>query len=79
MLYYIIFYYLDMLIKQKIYCEYYKYSQYYDELSPRLQRLRMKMMHYDFEVFHSPGKEIVAADCLSRAPVKIDLTQVSEL
>lgn len=36
-------------------------------------------MHYDFEVFHSPGKEIVAADFLSRAPVKINLVHASDL
>ncbi|RLU18028.1 hypothetical protein DMN91_010270 [Ooceraea biroi] len=44
-----------------------------DELSPRLQRLRMRLMHYDFEVFHSPGKNIVAADYLSRVPLQEDL------
>lgn len=50
-----------------------------DELSPRLQHMRMRLMHYDFEVFHSPGKEIVTADFLNRAPTQVNFIQKSDL
>lgn len=35
-----------------------------DELSPRLQRMRMRLMHYDFKCFYTAGKDILAADYL---------------
>lgn len=37
-----------------------------DELTPRLQRFRLRLMRYDYEVYYVPGKEIVVADALSR-------------
>ena len=38
-----------------------------DEVPPRLQRLRMHLMHFRFrEVNHVPGKEMYIADALSR-------------
>ncbi len=40
-----------------------------DELSPRLQRFRMRLMRYQFTVFYTPGKNLHVADTLSRAPV----------
>lgn len=36
-----------------------------DELSPRLQRMRMRLMHYDYDIHYTPGKDIIAADDLS--------------
>lgn len=39
----------------------------------------MRLMHYNYEVFHSSGKEIVVTDYLSRVPVKINLAQASNL
>lgn len=42
-----------------------------DELSPRLQRMRMRLMHYNFECFYTAGKDILAADYLSHSPFKI--------
>jgi len=50
-----------------------------DELSPCLQRMRMRLMHYDFEVFHSPGKDIIVADYLSRTPIQGNHIQTSDL
>ncbi|CAG7718948.1 unnamed protein product, partial [Allacma fusca] len=44
-------------------------SKNVDELSPRLQRIRMRMMRYTYEIFHTPGKELIAADTLSRNPL----------
>ena len=43
-------------------------------LSPRLQRLAMKLQRYNFILKHVPGKDMFLADALSRAPMedKID-------
>ena len=38
-----------------------------NEMSPRIQRLMMKMQRYDFELIYTPGKHLVLADALSRA------------
>ncbi|XP_063055929.1 uncharacterized protein K02A2.6-like [Engraulis encrasicolus] len=40
-----------------------------NEMSPRIQRLIMKLQRYDFELIYTPGKHLVIADTLSRAPV----------
>ncbi|XP_018403211.1 PREDICTED: uncharacterized protein LOC108780116 [Cyphomyrmex costatus] len=40
-----------------------------DELTPRLQRIRMRLMRYNYKVTFVPGKQLVLADCLSRNPV----------
>ncbi|XP_054864601.1 uncharacterized protein K02A2.6-like [Amphiprion ocellaris] len=37
------------------------------EMSPRIQRLMMKLQRYDFNLIYTPGKLIVLADALSRA------------
>uniref|UniRef100_A0A1A7ZDY0 Reverse transcriptase RNase H-like domain-containing protein n=1 Tax=Nothobranchius furzeri TaxID=105023 RepID=A0A1A7ZDY0_NOTFU len=37
------------------------------DMSPRLQRLMMKLLSYDFELIYTPGKQIVFTDALSRA------------
>lgn len=37
-----------------------------DELTPRLQRFRIRLMRYDYKIYYSPGKELVIADALSR-------------
>ncbi|XP_055915467.1 uncharacterized protein K02A2.6-like [Eupeodes corollae] len=42
-----------------------------DDLTPRLQRLRMRMMRYDFSIFYTPGKDLIAADALSRQPLHV--------
>ncbi|UYV66641.1 K02A2.6-like, partial [Cordylochernes scorpioides] len=42
-----------------------------DEMSPRIQRLRLRMMRYSYSIPHMPGKDIVVADALSRSPIKI--------
>ncbi len=39
-----------------------------NDLSPRLQRLRMKIMRYSYDIFHTPGKKLIVADTLSRKP-----------
>ncbi|KAG1671242.1 Transposon Ty3-I Gag-Pol polyprotein [Nymphon striatum] len=46
-------------------------SKRLDELTPRLQRYRLRMMRFSYEVQHVPGKSLHTADALSRAPVDI--------
>ena len=40
-----------------------------EELPLRVQRLRLRMMRYSFSIIHVPGKQLVIADALSRAPL----------
>ena len=44
-------------------------SKNLEEMSPRIQRLRMRLLRFDFTVSHVPGKSLLTADALSRAPV----------
>jgi len=39
-----------------------------NEMSPRIQRLIMKLQRYDFDLKYTPGKHLVLADALSPAP-----------
>ena len=39
-----------------------------DELPIRVQQFRMRMMRFNFSISHVPGKNLVIADTLSRAP-----------
>ncbi|KAK7933488.1 hypothetical protein WMY93_004384 [Mugilogobius chulae] len=39
-----------------------------NDMSPRIQRMMMSLQRYDFELIYTPGKYIVLADALSRAP-----------
>ena len=40
-----------------------------DELPPRIQRFRMRLMRFRYSISHVPGKDLITADTLSRAPV----------
>lgn len=40
-----------------------------DVLPPRIQRFRMMLMRYQYEILHVPGKLLATADTLSRVPV----------
>ena len=40
-----------------------------DELSPRIQRLSIRLMRYSYKVIYTAGKNLTTADALSRAPV----------
>ena len=37
------------------------------DLSPRLQRMRLRTLHYQYKVIHVPGKEMYLSDYLSRS------------
>ncbi|XP_061127410.1 uncharacterized protein K02A2.6-like [Syngnathus typhle] len=39
------------------------------ELPPRIQRFRLRLMRYSYSISHTPGKALLTADTLSRAPV----------
>ncbi|XP_026050672.1 uncharacterized protein K02A2.6-like [Astatotilapia calliptera] len=39
-----------------------------NDITPRIQRMMMVLQRYDFELIYMPGKYIVLADALSRAP-----------
>ena len=41
-----------------------------NDMSPRIQRLMMKMLRYDFELVYTPGKHLILADALSRAAMR---------
>lgn len=40
------------------------------KLPPRIQRFRLRLMRFDPEVIHVPGKQQITADALSRAPAR---------
>ncbi|GBL83030.1 hypothetical protein AVEN_165265-1 [Araneus ventricosus] len=42
-----------------------------DDLSPRLQRIKLRMMKFSYTIVHIPGKELFAADALSRNLQKV--------
>ncbi len=43
-------------------------TKFFDDLSPRIQRLRMHLLQFNFEISHTPGKDLITADLLSRKP-----------
>ena len=45
-------------------------SKRLDELSPRLQRFKLKLLRYSFDITYVPGAKQVVPDAMSRAPVK---------
>ena len=40
-----------------------------DELSPRIQRFRKRLLRFQYTIVHVPGKDFHTADALSRQPV----------
>ncbi|XP_027869193.1 uncharacterized protein K02A2.6-like [Xiphophorus couchianus] len=44
-------------------------SQMLDDLPPRIQRFRMRLMRYSYSISYVPGKHLWTADTLSRAPM----------
>lgn len=50
-----------------------------DDLPPRIQRFRMRLLRYDYTVNHVPGKSLWTADTLSRAPLRATHTDATLL
>ena len=44
-------------------------------IGPRIQRFRMRLMRYSYQIVHVPGKDLTTADTLSRAPLHRSLTK----
>ena len=44
-------------------------SKNLEELPVRVQRFRLRMMKFKFTISHIPGKNLLLADALSRAPI----------
>lgn len=53
-------------------------SKALDELPPRVLRFRLRLLRFTYDVVHVPGKCLITADTLSRAPVQHTLTQEEE-
>ena len=54
-------------------------SKLIDELPIRIQRFRMRLMRFCFDIVHVPGKELYTADTLSRAPLPSTKSPVDDL
>ncbi|UYV77712.1 K02A2.6-like, partial [Cordylochernes scorpioides] len=50
-----------------------------NDLTPRLQRYRMRMLQFSFHIFHTPGKDLITADALSRQPLPGHLPEDEKL
>ena len=50
-----------------------------DELSPLIQRFRIRLMRYMYTIGHVPGKSLITADALLRAPQERPLTEAAIL
>ena len=44
-------------------------SKNLNEMPPRIQRLRMRLLRFQYSISYVPGKSLTTADTLSRAPV----------
>lgn len=50
-------------------------SKQLDELTPRIQRFRMRLMRFSYDIMYTAGKNLMTADTLSRAPVSVPAEQ----
>lgn len=50
-------------------------SKNLDELPVRVQRFKMRLMRFSFGISHVPGKSLITADALSRAPIRTSSTE----
>ncbi|UYV84803.1 K02A2.6-like, partial [Cordylochernes scorpioides] len=54
-------------------------SKNIDDLTPRIQRLRLRIMRYSYKIVHTPGKNFIVADALSRSPrMKVGTQELEE-
>ena len=50
-------------------------SKCLQDMPPPIQRFRMRLMRYSYQIVHVPGKDLTTADTLSRAPLHRSLTK----
>ena len=50
-------------------------SKCLQDMPPRIQRFRMRLMSYSYQIVHVPGKDLTTAYILSRAPLHLRLTK----
>jgi len=50
-----------------------------NDMSPRIQRMMMKLQRYDLNLVYTPGKYIIVADALSRAPAASEISNMDEV
>ena len=53
-------------------------SKCLDDLPPRIQRFRMRLMRYSYTISHVPGKQLITADTLSWAPLRKPLSEADK-
>ncbi|UYV76696.1 K02A2.6-like, partial [Cordylochernes scorpioides] len=54
-------------------------SKNIDDLTPRIQRLRLRIMRYSYKIVHTPGNYLIVADALSRSPrMKVGTQELEE-
>ena len=46
-----------------------------DKLPPRVLRFRLRLLRFTYDIVHVPGKSLITADTLSRAPIEHTFTQ----
>ena len=50
-----------------------------DNIPPRLQRFKMRLMRYKYTISHVPGKSLALADAPSRAPIQSKTTKDEDI
>ncbi|KAJ8346650.1 hypothetical protein SKAU_G00280510 [Synaphobranchus kaupii] len=50
-----------------------------DDLPPRIQRFCLRLLRFTYGIVHVPGKALITADTLSRAPIRRPLTEEEAL
>ncbi|UYV66521.1 K02A2.6-like [Cordylochernes scorpioides] len=54
-------------------------SKNIDDLTPRIQRLRLRMMRYSYKILHEPEKNLIVADALPKSPwIKVGTQELEE-
>ena len=49
------------------------------ELPLRVQRFKMRLMRYSYDIFHTPGSKMFIADLLSRPPTGEEVTKIARI
>lgn len=53
-------------------------SRALDDLPPRILRFRLRLLRFTYRIEHVPGKKLITADALSRAPIQAPPTSEDE-